>query len=153
MDFEKIFLSPMLIFFYGLILGTYLKRVLKTVKQCIYIIGSMLSPKNRFEGVWSATFTYDGQEYTESIRLYVVFDRYVLGVMNKATHPCKNALRLYGKIEENTIYGRWYHPQEHRTHNGKFDMAIDGHAKTIIGTWTGNNPNPVMKSGSWRWER
>lgn len=146
-------LKHIVTFGFGIIIGAYLKRFLRVARKYLYIFGDKLSSKNRFKGKWNATFIYQGESNPESIKLYVVFDRYVLGIIEDNKSKFDKTTRLYGSIEENRIKGTWYHPDEDDTHTGTFDLALEQNGKEIVGTWTGHNVKSNPQMGDWQWKK
>jgi hypothetical protein len=140
-------------FVIGIVIGAYLKRFLRVTRKYLYILGDKISSKNRFKGIWKATFIYQGQPYPENIKLYVVFDRYILGIIEDVQSKFHKATRLYGSIEENRINGIWYHPNEEDNHTGTFDLVLEQNGRQIIGTWTGHNVKTNPQMGDWQWKK
>ena len=151
---EVFIMKHIFTFIIGLIIGAYLKRMYKVIKKYLYIIGDLISSKNRFKGTWTAIFIYGDQPFAERIRLYIVFDKYVLGLIEDTTSQYNNATRLYGVIEnEAKIKGTWYHPDEVDLHSGTFDLVLDQNGKQLSGVWTGQNVKHASQSGTWDWNK
>lgn len=137
---------------FGFIIGAYIKKILKVVKKNLYILGDTISSKNNLSDTWKATFLYQNEQNTETIRLYIAFDKYVLGVIDDTQSKHNNSVRLYGLLENKTnIKGTWYHPDEEDSHNGVFDLTLNQNGKSITGIWTGKNVKSSPQTGSWNW--
>ena len=152
--FTFLILKPIISFFIGILVGAYFRKFLKFMKKNLFIFGDKISSKNRFKGIWKAVFIYNEQPFTENIKLYVVFEKFVLGIIQDGESKFNNSVRLYGSIiEDNRITGEWYHPDEDNKHSGTFDLSLEQNGRSIVGSWTGQNIKTNPQKGLWKWQK
>jgi len=151
--FTFLILKPIISFVIGILVGAYFKKFLKFMKKNLFIFGDKISSKNRFKGIWETVFIYNDQPFNEKIKLYVVFEKFVLGIIEDSESKYNNSVRLYGSIEDNRITGEWYHPDEDNNHCGIFDLSLEQNGRNIIGTWTGQNIKTNPNNGTWKWQK